>query len=109
MAHAYKTLTKRPDDDISDEDDSSITSESSASLEQEDSPILDLPLDLRTRVLMLTSRGVSHRFASLSLSETLTHAAQASTSPRRPARPLAAHVQRHQTRHKILEQLQFRT
>ncbi|KAL9619865.1 MAG: hypothetical protein Q9160_005512 [Pyrenula sp. 1 TL-2023] len=66
MAHAYKSLTERPGHDTSDEDDTGNTSEeSSVTLGRDDSPILELPLELRTRVLMLTSRGVSHRHRHL--------------------------------------------
>jgi hypothetical protein len=77
MASAYKNATRDSDDSDSGEgaifsdEDSSHTLEadsiSSDTSEQEDvaprpkSKLEDLPVELRNRVLMLTSRGVSYR------------------------------------------------
>ncbi|KAL9106914.1 MAG: hypothetical protein Q9227_008100 [Pyrenula ochraceoflavens] len=62
MAHAYKALSKFQDgsSDSSDEGAKSSNS-SSVTLGREDSPSSELPLELKSRILMLTSRGVSYR------------------------------------------------
>lgn len=77
MASAYKSTTRTSDDSDSDADRSMSSAESSHTLEgdssasdefeddepvpQTDAKLSQLPVELRNRVLMLTSRGVSHR------------------------------------------------
>ena len=77
MASAYKSATRTSDDSDSELDVNMSSEESSHTLEgessasdtsEDDHPTLqaagklsNLPVELRNRILMLTSRGVSHR------------------------------------------------
>ena len=77
MASAYKTATRTVDDTDSEPDvalptldsDETVEADTSASDTSDDeipqansnSKLSELPVELRNRILMLTSRGVSHR------------------------------------------------
>ena len=69
MASVYKSVGKSDLTDASDFDESDLsgTDQSSSTLQAEPSPTgarltkSSLPLELKNRVLMLTTRGVSHR------------------------------------------------
>jgi hypothetical protein len=66
MASAYKSAMRSADPDDSDDSSTTVRANSSdlSDEEQKAKPtgaLSDLPLELRNRVLMLTSRGVSYR------------------------------------------------
>lgn len=97
MASAYKSATRMDDESDMDSEDELMSNESSATVEDETSgsdmsgaddeepapktSTLDqLPVELRNRILMLTSRGVSHRSAFHTTTCIIANTSQASTS-----------------------------
>ena len=70
MAHAYKAFSRDRNGSSPDSDDSgNVSSDSSVTIGREPSPSSDLPLELKSRILMLTSRGVSHRLLAFPLTD----------------------------------------
>ena len=77
MASVYKSLGRQGTQDAfgSDEEElsDSVTSESSSTVQADSTQpaarhsMSSLPVEIKNRVLMLTTRGVSHRYASLSV------------------------------------------
>ena len=75
MASVYKSLGRQGGQDASDSDEQELsdsgTSESSSTVQADSDdpaprlPVSSLPLEIKNRVLMLTTRGVSHRYWSL--------------------------------------------
>ena len=71
MASVYKSLGRQDPQDVFDSDDQELsdseTSESSSTVKADSDqttirhPISSLPTEIKNRVLMLTTRGVSHR------------------------------------------------
>jgi len=66
MASAYKSAMRAADPNDSDDSSTTVRADSSDLSDGEQKPtqkgpLADLPLELRNRVLMLTSRGVSYR------------------------------------------------
>lgn len=66
MASAYKSAMRSTDPDDSDDSSTTVRANSSDLSDDEQQAkhsgaLSDLPLELRNRVLMLTSRGVSYR------------------------------------------------
>ena len=97
MASAYKSATRMDDESDMDSEDEIMSNESSVTVEDEtsesdmsgtddeepapkSSTLDQLPVELRNRILMLTSRGVSHRSASHTTTCIIANASQASTS-----------------------------
>lgn len=89
MASAYKSVGKQRTDDVSDFEDTDLSDpdESSSTVQAESSKITthhaksSLPLELKNRVLMLTTRGVSHRYVKVSDDHSHIDCLQTSTSP----------------------------
>ena len=75
MASVYKSLGRRSAQDAFDSDDQdlsdSVTDHSSSTVQAaSDQPashshISSLPIEIKNRVLLLTTRGVSHRYGAL--------------------------------------------
>ena len=76
MASVYKSLGRQSGQHAFDSDEQELsdsgTSESSSTVQADSDdptprhPMSSLPLEVKNRVLMLTTRGVSHRYQSLS-------------------------------------------
>lgn len=68
MSSAYKSLERKQRDLDSSSEDEDVSEESSETLRREsqspEKAPKDVPAVLKNRILMLTSRGVSHRYVS---------------------------------------------